>query len=158
MKLLFQPRYALQPYWFLLTVGTVLLLLLSSMVYGRVEATTPNGNRNGQCTTDKYGDTHCNYGKAQGNMTSNGNFKVDAGHGQQYHGYHDAKTGKFVATDQAGVEYKGFTMPNGQFKVDGNNGLSVKGTKERATIQFQGQEHTCTFTPDGSMSCPSLGL
>jgi hypothetical protein len=91
-------------------------------------------------------------------MTPNGNFKVNAGHGQTYTGYQDPKTGKFTAKDQAGVEYKGYQLPGGNFKVDGNNGLSVQGNKDKATLQFQGEEHTCTFKPDGSMSCPSLGL
>ena len=110
------------------------------------------------CTKDELGDSHCTTGKASGTMTPNGNFKVDAGHGQTYTGYQDPTTGKFTAKDQAGVEYKGHQLPNGQFKIDGNNGLSVNGNKDKATIQFQGEEHTCTFKPDGSMSCPSLGL
>ena len=110
------------------------------------------------CTKDELGDSHCTSGKASGTMTPNGNFKVNAGHGQTYTGYQYPKTGKCTAKDQAGVEYKGYQLPGGNFKVDGNNGLSVQGNKDKATLQFQGEEHTCTFKPDGSMSCPSLGL
>jgi hypothetical protein len=111
------------------------------------------------CTQDALGDSHCSSaGGASGKMTPNGNFKVNAGHGQTYTGYQDPKTGKFTAKDQAGVEYKGHQLPNGQFKIDGNNGLSVQGNKDTATLQFQGEEHTCTFKSDGTMSCPSLGL
>jgi hypothetical protein len=111
------------------------------------------------CTKDKLGDSHCTTtGGASGKMSPNGNFKVNAGHGQTYTGYQDPSTGKFTAKDQAGVEYKGYQLPGGNFKIDGNNGLSVQGNKDTATFQFQGEEHTCTFKADGSMSCPSLGL